>query len=91
MVYMLKFSHPLGTDRHRAQHCLGYCEDGRLHLRLYEHRIGQGAAITRAAIQRAHTLEVVATWPGGDRPPEHKLKSRKCHRGLIPRLQAVAP
>lgn len=38
MLYLLRFSKPLGNERKRAQHYLGSCEDGRLDERLAEHR-----------------------------------------------------
>lgn len=82
MLYLLKFSKPLGTDRHRAQHYLGFCEDGRLDERLAEHRAGQGARITAAAVRNGYDLQVV--WTGrGNRKDERKLKRQHNHKRLI--------
>lgn len=52
MLYVLMFDRTLGNldnPRGQARFYLGYCEDGRLHARLNDHRAGIGAAITRYA------------------------------------------
>ena len=86
MIYILKFSKPLGNAQHTAQYYLGYCDDGRLDSRLSEHRRGLGAAITREAVARGYTLDLVLTLPG-DRNTEKRLKRRKNHRLIIERAQ----
>ncbi len=86
MIYILEFSQPLGNDRHSAQYYLGYCEDDRFQMRLKEHHMGAGAAITRAAVQRGLGLRVVATFPG-DRELERKLKRQKNTPRLVKRLK----
>lgn len=78
MIYLLEFSHPLGNENHRAKYYLGYCQDDGLDSRLEEHRNGYGAAITRAAVERGFTLELVGTLPG-DRNEERRLKRYKKH------------
>lgn len=84
MIYILKLKKPLGNHKHRAQFYLGYCADGRLEDRLAEHRAGRGAAMTRAAVERNISFEVVLTLPGG-RDVERKLKSRNNHQKIIDR------
>lgn len=86
MIYILKFSKPLGNEFHRAQYYLGYCAKSRLNERLAEHRAGHGAAITRAAVQSGATLELAAHFPG-DRVLERKLKNRKSHKRIIERYR----
>jgi predicted GIY-YIG superfamily endonuclease len=86
VIYILKFSDTLGNVKHRARYYLGYCEPGRLNGRLAEHRAGIGAAITRAAVERGYSLEVVASFPG-DRTLERQLKRRKSHRRIVERWQ----
>jgi predicted GIY-YIG superfamily endonuclease len=86
VIYILQFDRPLGNTQHRARYYLGYCEPGRLDQRLAEHRAGIGAAITRAAVERGYSLEVVASFPG-DRTLERRLKRRKSHRRIVERWQ----
>lgn len=86
MIYILEFSAPLGNERHRARFYLGYCEADRLAERLAEHRAGVGAAITRAAVARGFSLDLVATLPG-DRAVERRLKRRKSHRRIVERYR----
>jgi len=53
-VYMLKFSKQLGNLENphgKAGFYLGFCEEGNMPKRLKQHRAGQGASITRAAIE----------------------------------------
>lgn len=81
-VYVLRFSAPLGSSKHRAQSYIGYCDPGRLHSRLAEHRRGSGAAITRAAVGRGLQIHLVAVIAGG-RDLERKLKRFKNVRKAI--------
>lgn len=87
MIYILKFSIPLGNERHQAQFYLGYAED--VDSRVEEHRKGQGATITRRAVERGAELEVVMVIEG-DRKLERKLKNRKSHKRVIASLQKRA-
>lgn len=83
-VYLLHFSAPLGNlanRRAQASHYLGWAVD--LDRRVAQHRAGQGAAITRAAIERGISFEVVATWPG-DWLLERRLKALKATPRLCP-------
>lgn len=62
-VYLLHLSAPIGTDRQKAQHYLGWALD--VEKRVQEHRDGTGARFTRAAVKRGVTLLIAATWRGG--------------------------
>lgn len=81
MIYILRFSHPLGDIGNPRGHAQ-YCAKGRLLERLQEHRKGVGAAITRAAVQRGYDIELVIAFPGG-REDERKYKNWKNHRRVI--------
>jgi predicted GIY-YIG superfamily endonuclease len=85
MIYLLRFTEPLGTPRHTARYYLGYTSRRRVADRLAEHRNGEGAAITRAAVERvpAHIEPFTVVWAGrGDRWAERILKNRKRHADL---------
>ncbi len=87
MVYLLRFSRPIGGPKHYAQFYLGWTPDreGALELRLSWHRRGLGARITRAAVAQGAELELVRTWPGYSRKDERCLKNRKNHKRLLSR------
>jgi len=88
-VYCLEFSDTLGNPRNRrgqAKYYLGFCEDGNVERRLEEHRKGQGASITRAAVQRGMKLSVVFTMPG-DRKVERWLKNKKATPRIVQRYR----
>jgi hypothetical protein len=72
--YLLCFSEPLGNERHRASHYLGYSPDRTLERRIAEHLAGRGARITRVAVERGITLTVTRVWPGEDRRAERRPK-----------------
>jgi len=59
-----------------VNHYIGYCEPGRITERLAQHRAGQGAKITAAAVERGYTLTLVAAVDGG-RALERRLKNYK--------------
>lgn len=83
-VYLLHFAAPLGNltnPRAQASHYLGWAVD--LDLRIRQHRAGQGAHITRAAVERGIGFEVVATWPG-DYLLEKRIKALKATPRLCP-------
>jgi putative endonuclease len=83
-MYLLKFTAPLGSPRHTARYYLGHTSR-RLDKRLAEHRNGEGAAITRAAVERVpvHIEPFTLVWAvRGDRADERTLKSRKRHSDL---------
>jgi predicted GIY-YIG superfamily endonuclease len=84
MIYLLRFTEPLGTDRHQARYYLGHTTR-QLEHRLAEHRNGEGSAITRAAVERVpvHVEPFTLVWAiDGDRWAERVLKGRKRHRDL---------
>lgn len=99
-VYLLHLSAPLGNlsnPRAQATHYLGWAAN--LEQRIAQHRAGQGAALTRAAVERGIAFEVVATWPG-DWRLERRLKALKATPRLCPicgrrhpggRLHVAAP
>jgi predicted GIY-YIG superfamily endonuclease len=84
MVYILKFDTPISG---RAAYYIGYCVDGRLDQRLEEHRLGTGAALTRAARDYGIAFEVVHTFPGASRAFERSLKHRKSTPRIVERIQ----
>ncbi len=89
MIYMLKFSEPIGNPNvchGQAQFYLGYCADNRLAERLAEHRNGTGASITRAAIEKGLTLNLCMVIPKGTRKLERQLKNWKSHRRVLNRF-----
>jgi putative endonuclease len=92
MLYIIQFERPLGNpnnSRGQAQFYLGYCEDNQLERRVKRHRMGQGAAITRAAVRAGITFEVIITMPG-DRQKERQLKRQKNTPRLVRRMLAQA-
>ena len=82
-VYFLKFSAPLGSERHRAQYYIGFAES--VEQRFAEHCAGRGAAITRAAIERGYKLMLLG-WVEGDRRLERKFKNRKNTKKVLKSL-----
>jgi putative endonuclease len=82
MLYLIRITPPLGNEKKRAQFYLGYCKRGRLEERFKEHLSGQGAAMTRYAVQNGHQLEIVWT-AQGSRKKERKLKKRRNHKRLL--------
>ena len=77
-VYLLHFSRKLAG---RARHYIGSAEN--LAGRLWHHRNGTGACITRAAVWQGISLRLARTWQE-DRNFEMKLKRRKDSRSLCP-------
>lgn len=87
-VYILELAAPLGNERHSARFYIGWTA-GTVEDRLKEHRVGRGAAFTRAANERGITYKVVATFPGG-RDLERKMKRQKNTPRLVRSLQGAA-
>lgn len=83
-IYILQFDQPLGNAKHTAQYYIGSALD--VTARFKEHQTGQGAAITRACVERGISFKVVAVIPG-DRRLERKLKNRKNTRRLVDQIQ----
>lgn len=78
MLYLIHFDTPLGSQRHQAQHYLGFVEGDldSVQARLQEHRQGWGARITAAANRAGITYDVVRTFDG-DRTRERQMKKWK--------------
>jgi predicted GIY-YIG superfamily endonuclease len=81
VLYLLHFHDRLGTERHPAQHYLGFTPD--LESRIEKHRAGQGARITQVLRERGIGFDVVAVWPG-NRQIENALKLHSATR-ICPR------
>jgi predicted GIY-YIG superfamily endonuclease len=79
MVYLIHFDRSIGGDksRARAQHYIGFTQEGKLMERMQEHASGQGAKIM-AAVSLVYRVgwRVVRTWDGG-RHLERQLKNKK--------------
>ena len=73
-VYLIHMFGLLGSDKHSANHYLGYATDVTERLRL--HRAGLGARMLEVAAERGIRFEVVRIWQGGDRKLERRLKDR---------------
>ncbi len=89
MIYVIEFERSLGNPQHRngtAKFYVGYCEDDRIEQRLQEHRRGDGAAITRAAVHASIDFKVVMTIPG-DRKVERQLKRQKNTPRIVRRFR----
>jgi len=90
-VYFLQFEQPLGNPGNRrgqAQYYVGFCEDrpGQLQRRLAQHHAGTGAAITRAAVERGISFDIVYVIPDATREDERRIKQQKNHRRVLNRL-----
>ena len=81
--YLLLFSAPLGSDKHQAQHYLGYTSAS-LKKRLAARCAGTGARITAAAVEQGIELTLVRHWSEGNRSLERQLKRWKKHPSLCP-------
>ncbi len=84
-VYLLHFEQPI-SDRHTAQHYLGYTQ--KLSDRIEQHRRGQGSRLCAVAVERGIGFEVARTWSKGTRRLERQLKRRKSAPRLCPICQA---
>lgn len=83
-IYLLHFHRPLGdaaNPRGRASHYVGWSLDPQ--TRELEHRAGQGAAITRAAVQQGITWDFFILGEG-TRDLERQIKERHEHPRLCP-------
>lgn len=72
IIYILEFRPKFW----HAQFYVGWCGPKGLWNRLKQHRTGQGACITRAAVKQGHRLVLVAEFPG-TRDDERAIKNRK--------------
>ena len=85
MIYILRFSEPIGHQRGGpgyAQFYLGYCKESRWRQRLKDHLTGRGARITQAALEQGRRITVVMTFPG-NRKLERRLKRWHSHRRVM--------
>jgi hypothetical protein len=84
-VYLIHFDRPIGKGRMgKAQHYLGFVEDGQLWERMCKHASGQGAKIMAAvSLQYNIGWRCVRTWEGG-RTLERQLKNKKRAKALCP-------
>lgn len=90
MIYMLKFSRPIGDWANKygkAQFYVGWCEDHRLDERIAEHRTGRGAKITRHAVQSGIQLDLVMTIAGATPEDEKRIKRMKSHARVLERYE----
>lgn len=91
-VYLIHFDRPIGNDRHKAQHYLGYTSRS-VRQRVEEHRAtkwtpdggiqGPGACIMGAVNFHNIPFRVVKTWKGG-RSLERKIKKTNNLRRYCP-------
>lgn len=81
-VYILKFEPPF---KH-ALYYVGWCGERGLFKRLEQHRKGQGAIITRRAVEAGHRLVLVYDAPG-TRADERRIKNHGGARRTVERLE----
>lgn len=82
ILYILKFNPPF----HHAKYYVGWCYPGGLYRRLQAHRTGQGAHITRAAVEAGRKLELIWDCPG-TRDDERWIKNQKNTPDFVERLR----
>ena len=83
-IYLFHFAQPIGNtnkSRGMAQHYLGWAEDP--YKREQAHLAGNGAAITRAAIEQGVSWQMFVL-VDGDRDFERQLKNLKNSRRICP-------
>lgn len=71
-VYLLHFDKKIG----RQQHYMGSCEQSRLDTRMREHQTGNGANLTKRAVERGSGFVLSGLWVVEDRSQEKKMKRR---------------
>lgn len=74
-VYLIHFDQPIGNERHRAQHYIGYTKN--LKRRLVEHSSGNGSRIVNVVVELGISWQLVKTWTDGTRELERRLKRQK--------------
>lgn len=82
IIYILKFDPPFW----HARYYVGWCNPRGLMNRIKQHRTGQGAHITRAAVEQGHRLILVADFPG-TRDDERAIKRRKNTPKLVQQME----
>lgn len=70
MLYLLHFEPPVG----RAQHYLGFTTPEGFKDRMTRHARGQGATLTRKAVEKGCKIYLARTFPDYDKSVERKLK-----------------
>ena len=87
-VYLIKFSRPLGGNKHKAEYYLGSAYRDCLFERIQAHASGYcNSKICEAAVRKGYTFEIVRIWRpenGNGRKLEKELKARKNHKKLDP-------
>lgn len=78
-VYLLHFAQPLGSQKHQAQHYVGFSTNSRtLKQRVAHHESGtSGVCIMRALRERGIAFTVAQVFKDKDRNFERKLKNTK--------------
>jgi hypothetical protein len=71
-VYLLHFDKKIG----HALHYMGSCEQDRLDKRMREHQTGNGASITKRAVEQGAGFVLAGLWVVADRAEEKKMKRR---------------
>ncbi len=84
-VYILKFSEPIGSDKHKAYYYVGYTTN--LKLRLKYHKKGRGSAITRYLVKNGIDFDLKVYYPNGDKTLEKSIKAGKNVPRLIRKLE----
>lgn len=78
VTYLLHFTTPLASGRHY----IGSAKRDQLTRRILDHQRGNGARITRRAVEAGAKLILVRTWFSPDRDLERKLKRNGHARDL---------
>ena len=90
-VYIICLEKPLGSEKHKASHYIGYSPNTRtLYNRLKQHFNGRGSAFTRAAYEKGIKFKVTAIY-SGDRITERKMKNQKNHKKFCPNCTNYKP
>lgn len=86
-VYLLHFDKKIG----RSLHYMGSCEQDRFNARMREHQTGNGASLTKRAVEQGAGFVLAGLWIVKDRSEEKKMKRRghfnqtclECARGTV--------
>jgi len=83
MIYILEYS----RNFYHARFYVGMCANGRLEMRVAEHRAGQGAKINAAAARNGIGMQPVLVFPQGNRSLEILIKRKHNTPRLIAKLR----
>jgi predicted GIY-YIG superfamily endonuclease len=86
VTYLLHFTTPLASGRHY----IGSAKRDQLTRRILDHQRGNGARITRRAVEAGAKLILVRTWFSPDRELERRLKTNGHARDLCGVCRAQA-